>query len=93
MAASATHHRWDDVPREQLNPLIGRRFITGEELMIAQVYLAKGAIVPTHSHANEQLTYILEGTLRFFLGEDPEPQPDVELHSLTGLGDALDSLA
>ena len=27
------------------------------------------------------------------LGEAPEPQPDVELHSLTGLGDALDSLA
>ena len=27
------------------------------------------------------------------LGEEPEPQPDVELHSLTGLGDALDSLA
>jgi 2-haloacid dehalogenase len=27
------------------------------------------------------------------LGESPEPQPDVELHSLTGLGDALDSLA
>jgi 2-haloacid dehalogenase len=26
------------------------------------------------------------------LGEDPEPQPVVELHSLTGLGDALDSL-
>ena len=27
------------------------------------------------------------------LGEEPEPQPDVELHSLTGLGNALDSLA
>jgi 2-haloacid dehalogenase len=27
------------------------------------------------------------------LGESPEPQPDVELHSLTGLADALDSLA
>jgi 2-haloacid dehalogenase len=27
------------------------------------------------------------------LGEEPEPQPDVELHSLTGLGAALDSLA
>jgi 2-haloacid dehalogenase len=27
------------------------------------------------------------------LGEAPEPQPDVELHSLTGLGAGLDSLA
>jgi quercetin dioxygenase-like cupin family protein len=34
------------------------------------VYLAQGAIVPKHSHENEQLTYILEGRLRFWLGED-----------------------
>jgi 2-haloacid dehalogenase len=26
------------------------------------------------------------------LGEEPEPQPDVELHSLVGLGEALDSM-
>ena len=26
-------------------------------------------------------------------GEEPEPQPDIELHSLEGLGEALDSLA
>ena len=38
-------------------------------MMIAQVYLAKGAIVPKHSHENEQLTYILEGRLRFWLGD------------------------
>jgi unsaturated pyranuronate lyase len=49
--------------------LIGRRLITGDEMMIAHVYLAKGAIVPLHSHHNEQITYILEGKLRFTLGE------------------------
>jgi 2-haloacid dehalogenase len=27
------------------------------------------------------------------LGEEPEPQPDAELHSLSGLGDALDTVA
>jgi quercetin dioxygenase-like cupin family protein len=69
MAESATHYRWDELPREQLSPLIGRRLINGDEMMIAQVYLAKGAIVPKHSHENEQLTYILEGRLRFWLGE------------------------
>ena len=37
-------------------------------MMIAHVYLAKGAIVPLHSHHNEQITYILEGKLRFTLG-------------------------
>src|SRR3954447_8151982 len=65
MAERVTHYRWDDLPREQLSPLIGRRLITGEQLMIAHVYLAKGAIVPEHSHHNEQVTYILEGLLRF----------------------------
>jgi quercetin dioxygenase-like cupin family protein len=66
----ATHYRWDNLPREELNPLIGRRLITGERMMIAHVYLAKGALVPKHSHENEQITYILEGCLRFSLGDD-----------------------
>ena len=38
--------------------------------MLAQVYLDKGAVVPKHSHENEQITWILEGALRFQLGED-----------------------
>jgi len=77
MAESATHYRWDDLPREELNPLIGRRLITGDQMMIAQVYIAKGGIVPQHSHENEQLTYILEGTLRLWLGEDGAQVVDV----------------
>jgi quercetin dioxygenase-like cupin family protein len=59
------HYRWDEVEHEQLSPLISRRLITGDQLMIAHVYLKRGAIVPEHAHHNEQLTYILEGKLRF----------------------------
>ena len=70
MADRATHHRWDDLPREELNPLLGRRLITGGDMMIAHVYLKKGCIVPMHAHENEQLTYILEGWLRFRVGDD-----------------------
>ena len=77
MADRATHYRWDDLPREQLNPLLARRFITGDQMMLAHVYLAKGCVVPKHSHENEQLTYILEGTLRFFLGDDESEVVDV----------------
>ena len=75
--SDATHHRWDDLPREELSPSIGRRLVTGGRLQIAHVYLAKGAIVPQHAHDNEQLTYILEGTLRFWLGEDESEVVDV----------------
>lgn len=70
MADRAVHYRWDEVLREELSPLIGRRLITGSGMMIAHVYLARGAIVPMHAHENEQITYILEGRLRFTFGSD-----------------------
>ena len=74
MAASgATRYRWDDIPKEQLKPDLHRRLITAERMMLAHVYLDQGCVVPKHSHENEQLTYILEGTLRFWLGDD-EPR-------------------
>jgi quercetin dioxygenase-like cupin family protein len=77
MGHRATHHRWDDLPREELSPTTGRRLITGDRLMIAHVYFLQGAVVPQHAHENEQLTYILEGRLRFFLGDDGGEVVDV----------------
>jgi quercetin dioxygenase-like cupin family protein len=77
MEPKATHHRWDDMPREQLNPLLTRRMITGERLMLTHVYMEQGNLVPTHSHDNEQITYILEGTLRFWLGDYESQVVDV----------------
>jgi len=65
-----THYRWDDLPRESLKPDLGRRLISGERVMLAQVFLQKGCIVPKHSHENEQLTWILDGALRLWLGEE-----------------------
>ena len=62
--------RVDDVPLEKVTDQIDRRLITGDRIMLAHVYLKKGSIVPTHSHENEQVTYILEGALRFWIGED-----------------------
>jgi len=73
----ATHYRWNDLPKEQLNPEISRRLISAERMMLAHVYLEKGCIVPRHSHENEQLTWILEGVLRFWLGEDESEVVDV----------------
>ena len=70
----AAFHRWDDMPKERVSDLLQRRLITGERMMLAHVYLDKGCVVPRHSHDNEQLTYILEGALRFWLGEDGEEE-------------------
>ena len=65
-----THYRWEDMPKEELKPDLHRRLVTTERMMLAHVYLDKDCIVPQHSHENEQLTYILEGALRFHIGED-----------------------
>jgi quercetin dioxygenase-like cupin family protein len=70
MPAPATHFRWSDLPRERVTDLLDRRLITGKTMMLAHVYLKKGCIVPKHSHVNEQLTYVLEGRLRLWVGED-----------------------
>jgi quercetin dioxygenase-like cupin family protein len=90
------HYRWSELPRETLNPLLDRSLITGERLMLAHVYMEKGCIVPTHSHDNEQLTYILEGTLRFWLGDDESEQIDVHagevLHIPSGVPHRAEAL-
>lgn len=70
-------HRWNDVPLENVTPVLDRKLITGERMMLAQVFLKKGCIVPKHQHENEQLTYILEGALRFWIGEDQAQVQDV----------------
>ncbi|HEX4022640.1 MAG TPA: cupin domain-containing protein [Acidobacteriaceae bacterium] len=65
--AKAQHARWSDIPLEPMNPLLDRHFVHGEQAMLARILLRKGCIVPMHSHSNEQITYVLEGTLRFTL--------------------------
>jgi quercetin dioxygenase-like cupin family protein len=70
-------YRWDEIPKEKLTDLLDRRLITADRMMLAHVYLKKGCIVPRHSHENEQLTYILEGALRFWIGEDESEVLDV----------------
>jgi len=72
-----TFYRWNDMPKEKVSDELDRRLITGEQVMLTHVYLKKGAIVPQHNHHNEQITYILEGGLRFWIGEDESEVIDV----------------
>ena len=93
--------RWEDMPKERVTDLLDRRLITGDRMMLAHVYLKKGCIVPTHSHENEQITYILEGALRFWIGEDGAQEvvvragevltiPSHVVHKAEALEDTLD---
>ena len=71
------YQRWADVPLEPVTDQISRKLITGQRMMLAHVYLKKGAVVPKHQHHNEQFTYILEGALRFWIGDDGAEVIDV----------------
>jgi quercetin dioxygenase-like cupin family protein len=65
--AELRHVPWSSVAIEPLNPLLGRHFVVGQNVMLARVLLKKGCIVPEHSHPNEQLTFIAEGALKFWI--------------------------
>ena len=74
--SNVTHHSWNDVRLEQLTPMVSRKVLTAEHSMIAQVFLKKGCVVQAHQHVNEQITYVLEGGLRFWIGENADKAPD-----------------
>jgi quercetin dioxygenase-like cupin family protein len=67
---AVTWYCWDEMPKERVNAVLDRRLVTGEHMMLAHVYLKKGCIVPRHRHENEQISYVLDGALRFWIGED-----------------------
>ena len=61
-------HRWDEIALEKVTEMISRKIVTGEREMLGQIYFKKGALVPMHSHESEQLTYVLQGALKFLIG-------------------------
>jgi quercetin dioxygenase-like cupin family protein len=94
-------HRWEDLPLERLNSHLDRKLISGSNTMIAHIYLKKDGLVPKHSHHNEQITYVLEGALKFLLGENQDEEVIVRAgevltipphlpHSAEALADTLD---
>ena len=74
MMTDARCYRWAEVPQEAVTDKIRRQLITGDRVMLASVVLERGSVVPRHSHENEQFTYILEGALKFWLGEGGEEE-------------------
>ena len=101
MPEQVQHYRWDAMPLENVTEQLDRRIITGDRMMLTHVYLKKGCVVPQHSHDNEQLTYILEGALKFWIGDNGEDElvvnagevlviPSNVKHKAEALEDTLD---
>jgi quercetin dioxygenase-like cupin family protein len=90
------HCRWPEIPLETLSPLIARQVIHTETMTLARLYLKKGAVVPEHSHPNEQISTVVEGRLLFEIagqtlvavaGDSVVIPPDA-LHRVTAEEDA-----
>ena len=74
-------HRWDEIALDKVTEMISRKIVTGEREMVAQIYLKRGALVPMHSHESEQMTYILQGALKFLIdGEEITVREGEVLH-------------
>lgn len=93
--------RWEDIELDQMAGGITRRFVTSDKLMIAQITLPNGSFVPAHRHANEQVTYMITGALRFLFGEEQDEEvvvragevlfiPGDLLHSAEALEDTFE---
>jgi quercetin dioxygenase-like cupin family protein len=63
-----TLHRWDEIALEKVTEMLSRKVVAGEREMLVQVYIKRGCLVPLHTHSSEQMTYVLQGALKFLVG-------------------------
>jgi quercetin dioxygenase-like cupin family protein len=88
---------WGSTPQEALNDKLSRKLIHGEKIMVAQIFLAKGCLVPEHSHESEQMTLVMIGSLRFTIDSEEKTLgsnqavniPSHARHSVLALEDTL----
>ena len=88
---------WSKISQEQLNNKLSRKFLFGEKIMVAQLFLKQGCVVPEHSHESEQLSMVITGSLRFKIGNEEisissnqvVTIPSGVTHSVTAIEDSL----
>ena len=91
--ATARVHRWDEIALEKITEMMSQKIIVGEREMLAQIYLKRGALVPMHAHDSEQMTYILQGALKFFVGgEEITVREGEVLHIPSGMPHQAEAL-
>ncbi len=74
-------HRWDEIALDKVTEMLSRKVVRGDREMIVQVYLKRGCIVPVHAHESEQMTYVLQGALKFLVeGEEITVREGEVLH-------------
>ena len=64
MAQQVQYYRLDSLQSKQMNELITRRTVSGQNGTFGLFTMKKSAVVPLHKHINEQYTFILNGSVR-----------------------------
>jgi quercetin dioxygenase-like cupin family protein len=63
-------HRSSAKPVEMLPGVVRRTLTEGERMMLVEVTLEQGAVVPAHTHPHEQIGYLASGRLLFQIGDE-----------------------
>src|SRR6266545_7973102 len=74
-------HRWDEIALEKVTEMLSRKIVAGDREMLVQSYIKRGCLVPVHAHASEQMTYVMQGALKFLVaGEEITVREGEVLH-------------
>jgi quercetin dioxygenase-like cupin family protein len=60
---------FEKIETEKLSDRITRQMLNGEDATLARIFLARGAVVPRHSHRSEQFSLIFSGALKFIFDD------------------------
>jgi quercetin dioxygenase-like cupin family protein len=86
-------YRWDEIALEKITEMVSRKFVSGDRETLAQIYLKRGAVVPMHAHESEQMTYVLQGTLKFLVaGEEVTVREGEVLHIPSELAHQVEAI-
>ncbi|MBS1819868.1 MAG: cupin domain-containing protein [Acidobacteria bacterium] len=86
-------HRWDEIALEKVTEMLSRKIVTGEREMLVQVYIKRGCLIPLHAHQSEQMTYVLQGGLKFLVaGEEITVREGEVIHIPSGVEHQAEAL-
>jgi len=86
-------YRWDEIALEKVTEMLSRKIVSGEREMLVQVYVKRGCLVPMHAHPSEQMTYVLQGALKFVVaGEEITVREGEVLHIPSGVEHQAEAL-
>jgi quercetin dioxygenase-like cupin family protein len=92
-SAGVRLHRWDEIALEKVTEMLSRKVVSGEREMLVQVYVKRGCLVPLHAHDSEQMTYVLQGALKFLIhGEEITVREGEVLHIPPGVEHQAEAL-